>query len=182
MDVFARRRVLQVGAVAAAHVLLSRRLLANGLEHQLKAEVIERFTRFVAWPSSAFTDAASPFTIGVLGASPLIQVLETMSLTRYIQGRPTIVRRLKDPADASAVHLVFVADRNRNALRAVVAASQAKPVLTIAESPRACELGVLINLYNEDGFVRFEVNTNAITNTPLKISAKLLRLARIVRP
>ncbi len=56
-----------------------------------------------------------------------------------------------------------------------------RPVLTIGESDRMLAQGGVIRFYIEDNRTRFEVNTDAAQAARLKLSAKLLKLARLYR-
>ncbi|PYV15768.1 MAG: hypothetical protein DMG21_14080 [Acidobacteria bacterium] len=53
--------------------------------------------------------------------------------------------------------------------------------LTVGESAGFAGLGGVINLTVEENKLRFEVNLDAAERAGLKISSKLLSLARIVR-
>jgi len=52
--------------------------------------------------------------------------------------------------------------------------------LTIGDTKGFAQQGVIINFYIKDEKVRFEINVDAAKRANLKISAKLLRLAKIV--
>jgi hypothetical protein len=55
-------------------------------------------------------------------------------------------------------------------------------VLTVGEHESFSTSGGILNFYLADGKVRFEVNMQALGASPIKISSRLLRLARIARP
>jgi hypothetical protein len=56
-----------------------------------------------------------------------------------------------------------------------------KPILSIGDEPGRAEDGLLVNLIvDHEGFVRFEINLDVARVSGLRISAKLLRLARRV--
>ena len=57
-----------------------------------------------------------------------------------------------------------------------------KPVLTVGDSQGFAERGVLINLFEESGYLRFDINMAAVQASPLKFSSRLLRLGRQVQP
>jgi hypothetical protein len=63
----------------------------------------------------------------------------------------------------------------------VLAGLRGSPVLTVGEADRFLADGGLIRFFLEaNRLVRFEVNLPAVERTPLKISSKLLRLAKVV--
>ena len=55
------------------------------------------------------------------------------------------------------------------------------PLLTVAESESFTKSGGVIRLFVEQNKVLFEVNTDAAARAKLKLSSKLLSLARVVR-
>ena len=52
----------------------------------------------------------------------------------------------------------------------------------VGESDGLARRGVAINFYIADGRIRFEVNRRAAEQARLKLSSRLLRLARLVEP
>jgi hypothetical protein len=47
------------------------RVSASELEHQVKAEFMERFTRFIDWPEESFPTPDAPFVFCTVGADTL---------------------------------------------------------------------------------------------------------------
>ena len=56
------------------------------------------------------------------------------------------------------------------------------PILTVGETPRFIEQGGIVNFFLENGKVRFEINRSAAERSGLRISSRLLQLAKIVDP
>jgi hypothetical protein len=54
-------------------------------------------------------------------------------------------------------------------------------VLTVSDERGFAQQGVGINFYTEEDKVRFEINQDAVNRSGLRISSKLLSLAKIVR-
>jgi hypothetical protein len=57
-----------------------------------------------------------------------------------------------------------------------------KPALIVGDHEQFAHRGGMVNFFKEGSKVRFEVNTAAIEGSGLKISAKLLQVAKIVSP
>src|SRR5262245_15017383 len=77
-------------------------------ESDLKAEFIERFTRFVEWPAAAAAEKQPNFVIGVLGKSPLVESLEKMAAGRQIHGRTVKVTVVSDDDPMEKCHVLFI--------------------------------------------------------------------------
>ena len=147
-------------------------------EYQVKAEFIERFTRFIEWPRGA--SGSGPFIIGVLGTDPFRGFLDTRATGRKIKGRPIEIRRFRDLAAVDSCHVVFISSSERGRLAEVLARTASRPILTVADSNGFASSGVLVNFYTSGDTVRFEMNESAIERSGLRVSAKLLKLARLV--
>jgi hypothetical protein len=175
------RSGLLLAAIAAwATVAWCPPAAADELEYPVKAQVIERFTRFIDWPTQSFAGPDAPFVLCIMGSSPIEPHLERIA-QRRVKERRTELRRLKPSADASACHLLFIAPGERAHLKAILAKLSGKPVVTVGDAEGFAREGVLINLIlDEDGHVRFEISSSELRKSGLNVSAQLLRLARMV--
>lgn len=149
-------------------------------EYQVKAEFVERFTRFIDWPAGS--EGRGAFLIGVIGDNPFNGWLERIASERRIKGRVVEVRHLTDPAQVDACQIVFIGASEREHLRRILSHTESKPILTVGDTAGFASAGVLINFYTSGETVRFEMNEAAIDRSGLKVSSRLLKLARLVEP
>jgi hypothetical protein len=85
---------------------------------------------------------------------------------------------LKWPADLRGCQIVYVTSSEQRRFRQIAESVRNSPVLTITEvEDRSQDKGIL-NLFIEGGKVQFEINSAGAEQARLKISSKLLRLAR----
>jgi len=148
---------------------------AVDLEYKLKAEFLERFTRFIDWPDGTFSSAEQSFAVCVVGANPFGDYLQHMAKTRRLKDRPMAVRAIA-ASDADQCQLVFIA-RGEPA-KPVLLRTSGKPILTVSDTPGYVDAGVLINFYVVDNTVRFEINVAETKKSRLRFSAKLLELGK----
>jgi hypothetical protein len=149
--------------------------------YEVEAEFIERFTRFIDWPASALGAPSSPFVVCTWGNGPLATQLERTMSSRRIKDRTVRVVRVGSVDKLSSCHLLYLAVANREVVRSVGVYGYGKPLLSIGDQPGMAQAGLLINLVIDDeGYVRFEINRDVAEASGLKISAKLMRLARLV--
>lgn len=149
-------------------------------EAELKAEFIERFTRFIEWPEGEPGSQSAPFIIGVIGSTPVTRHLERVARDRRFQGREARVLQIRKLGSVGRCDLVFIASTEDKRLGDILERTSGRPILTISDSPGFCERGVLINLYLEDGYLHFEINRAEVERAGLRAEAQLLRLARII--
>lgn len=149
-------------------------------EHQLKAAFLSNFTKFVEWKPSSFGSPDAPLVIGVLGSNGFTNEVEHEVKGRVVNGRPLVVRNLRNAAEARSVHLLFVSAEEDGNIGAILNAVRGAPVLTVGESPAFARAGGAITFAIEGGKVRFDVNTTAAGRASVRISSQLQKLARSV--
>jgi hypothetical protein len=77
--------------------------------------------------------------------------------------------------------MIFVRASETKAAAKILAHSRGSSTLTVGEAVGFAARGGIINLTLEENRLRFEVNIDAAAQTRLRISSKLLSLAKIVR-
>jgi len=149
-------------------------------ERQVKAAFVYNFVKFVTWPADAFRGAGEPATVCVVGRDLLKEELERLTASRNIRGHPFRVIRIDQPDDATACQVLFIGSEQGH-LREFLAHVREHAVLTVGESDGFAAAGGMITFFLENEQVRFEVNLQAAEHANVKISSKLLTLARSVR-
>lgn len=142
-------------------------------EYQIKAAFLFNFVKFVEWPSRV---AAAPIVICVAGVNPFGELLDRLVEGEHVAGRDVHARVILEPDPGC--HEVFV-PRGANT-SAYLRAARDTPVLTVGETPDFIEQGGLVRFYLDGGQVRFEIARAAAERAELRISSRLLKLARIV--
>jgi hypothetical protein len=148
-------------------------------EYQIKAAFIYNFVQFVDWPSSAFESDTSVIAIGVLGANPFGDVLERTVAGKTVKGRSLVVHYFSRIDDVGQCQVLFVGSSDQGFLAALHDKLKDKSVLTIGEDEEFLWTGGVIRFFSDDNKIRFEINQKAAEQAQLKISSKLLRLAKI---
>ena len=147
-------------------------------EYQVKAAFIYNFAKFIDWPEAPSQGA---FVIGILGDDPFRGALQATVENRSVDGRPVVVRQVSSAEVARSFQILFVSASERERLPAILDSLKGSAVLTVGETEGYAKSGVVINFIVEDSRVRFEVNVDAAERANLKISSKMLSLARIVK-
>jgi len=174
-------RLARGAAAVALLAALGPPARADELEYPVKVEFIERFTRFIVWPAESFHGADGPFSLCVLGETPAGPYLERLARERRIQDRRVEYRRVKPSDELATCHVMFIAAGERPRLKQELQRVSGKPVLTVGDSEGFAKEGVIINLFlDENNHVRFEISSVELRKSGLKVSAQLLRLARMV--
>lgn len=155
---------------------------ASDLEYKVKAAFLYNFAKFVEWPSDSFDGPGEPVTLCVLGDDPFGESLDTVVRGESLNGRPFVVHRTRDLREARACHVVFVPASESRRQGEILGTLRGAGVLTVGEGQGFLTDGGVIRFVLDQNRVRFEVNLDAAGAHQLRLSSKLLRLARRVYP
>jgi hypothetical protein len=145
-------------------------------EYDVKAAFLYNFAKFVDWPPAAFPDPNS-LRICVLGEDPFGKSLQAVT-DEQVGGHKLIVTRTESLAKPTGCQILFISRSERERLAQILAAVKGSPVLTVGDTDGFANRGVMINFVLEGSKVRFEINTESADRAGIKISSKLLQLAK----
>jgi hypothetical protein len=147
------------------------------LEYQVKAAFLLNFTKFIEWPPSESSGLDTAFGICIVGDDPFGPALDQMLEGETFQGRKLAVARvrLKVPPSCQTVY-VSKSEKDAPALLSGLGPG----VLTVGEGPAFLVAGGMIAFVVENHKVRFDINPAAAAKAGLKVSSKLLSVARSV--
>lgn len=143
-------------------------------EYRVKAGFLYNFVKYVEWPDPI----KGSIRICVAGQNPFGTVLDDVIRNERVRGLP--LTAVVIPGPEPDCHVVFTP--KTSTVRAYVNAASGFPILTVGETSNFIELGGMINFTLEQGKVRFEINRSAVERARLRISSRLLQLARLTEP
>jgi hypothetical protein len=149
-------------------------------EYQVKAAFLFHFAQFVDWPSEVFKDANTPLTYCTAGGDPFRGALDASLNGKVIDGRPVRVLHFRQAQEIQGCQVLYIGTQEKKVISAALAELKGTSVLTVGESEDFVQAGGMIGFFLEDNKVRFEINLNATERAKLKISARLLALAKTV--
>jgi YfiR/HmsC-like len=190
MPILGRR--LRIGKVLGLALVFAAWIAANGVtsvfpqteqasEYQIKAAFLYNFAKFVEWPPAVSPGANDPMEICVVGEDPFGNTLNQSIEGKTVSGHKLMIRRLKPAQDMKGCQVAFISSSEKSHLPSVLESLKGGGVLTVGETEGFAALGGVINFTMENDKVRFEINLDAAGRAGLKISSKLLLLARIVK-
>jgi hypothetical protein len=156
------------------------RAQSDAAEYRVKAAFLFHFAQFVDWPADAFKDGNSPMTYCIIGEDPFHGALDETLKGKVIGARPVTVQHLKQSQQVQGCQILFIAAGETKRLSATLASMKGSPVLTVGESEHFAQDGGMIGFFLEENKIRFEINLETATQAKLKISARLLALAKTV--
>jgi len=177
----ARRTPLALAACLFAAALLGPVPAARAANiNETKSEMLWNIAKFVQWPETALASSKGQIVFTILGEDDLAVELATLLSSKTINGKPVFVRFARRAQDARGSQILYVAASETEHLDNVLLEVSGAPVLTVADTPAFTAHGGMVGFASDSGKVRFEINLGHAERSGLRISAKLLALARVV--
>ncbi|HTX37431.1 MAG TPA: YfiR family protein [Bryobacteraceae bacterium] len=152
-------------------------LAEQTLEYEVKAAFLLNFAKFVEWPAGAFADSGAPLAICILGKDPFGRVIDDLVQGETVSGRKLVVRRISELPAQQACQILFTQESGKDATKTLSALHN---VLTVGEGANFVHDGGIIGFVIESRRVRFDISQGAANAAGLKLSSKLLSVARAI--
>ena len=150
-------------------------------ESQVKAAYLYNFAKFVEWPAGVFRNPDDPAVICVVGDERTSDVLEPAVSGRKANGRPVEARRPHSSAEFKSCQVLFIGFSDKERIAQLLNGLQRSSVLTVGQSDQFISLGGMINLSLKHTTIELEIDPEASNAAGLKISSRLLVVARLVK-
>lgn len=152
----------------------------RALEQRVKAAFLYRFTDFVMWPDAAFPRPDSPFVMVVAGPESIAENLRSITAGRTVGGRPIEVKRIGAAEPIPPSQVVYIAGSDGARVREAVR-SAPRHALVVTEADSALDHGSVINFVIVEDRVRFDISLESAERRGVRLSSRLLGVARSVR-
>jgi hypothetical protein len=146
------------------------------IEPDVKAAFIYNFTKFVEWPPSAISPER--FRLCSVGDPKVAAALAAIIEGESAAGRPLALAQPQTDDEARQCQILYISAGDPDRSARLLAAVRQAPVLTAGDGPRFAQQGGAVGFLLEDNRVRFDINMSAVERAGLKVSSKLLRIAR----
>jgi len=145
---------------------------------EIRTAFLYHFARFATWPADAALGPGGTFVFLVVEDEPFAAALERALGNKRILDRPVRVLRCRYDQHADSCAVEYISARDPQRLRERLRILGPRPILTVSESPDFLEGGGMINFVVEDHRIAFEIDRGAVERARLRLSSKLLALAR----
>lgn len=148
-------------------------------EDEIKAAYLLNFARYVEWPENAFASSEAPVQICTLGEAGFESVVAGIVDGKRVGARGFEVVTVPAVGEVDGCHILYLGV-GKDAHAEVLAALVGNSVFAIANDEGFAKRGGVANFYRAGKKIRFEINPDAAEQAGLKVSSRLLRLARLV--
>jgi hypothetical protein len=173
-----RRSAVAVGLLACFVLRPGAAAAQSAPESTLKAAFLYNFAKFAEWPVDA--PPTDPLTICVFGDTAIADALDETVKGRTIDGRKVVVSRTTLDSIRTC-HVVYITGFDAKRAQQIVDDLKNAPVLTVGDREQFAQGGGIAGLFVEQGRMRFAINVEAAQRCRLRISSRLLSLAKIVK-
>jgi hypothetical protein len=149
-------------------------------EFRSKANFLANFPSFVEWPDGMFASPQSPITICVSGDFRFGTVLAEAARGVTPHGRRVEIRWARKDQDLRLCQIVFVSRSESKRYSQLLQGIERDGVLTVGETPDFLAAGGIVSFDFAREALQFEVNLSAADSAHLRISSRLLALAKRV--
>jgi uncharacterized protein DUF4154 len=181
------RRRLGVASIALAATLSAGPAIAAGgvpagadvaADVAVKAAFLYNFAKFTEWPALT---SGGPLVLCVVGGDTIAAALVETVKGQNISGHAIEVWRPQDSSSWQSCHLLFIAESETHKSAGGLAGIKTLPVLTVSDGKDFSQSGGIIELFVESGRMRFAINMDAAESSGLRLSSRLLGLAKVTR-
>lgn len=145
-----------------------------------KANFLAKSAAFIEWPVDSPMHNANAFRWCVYGTFSFGTTLAELTRDLTFDGKRSEVKWVKKDAELSGCQIIFVSRSEAKNYAKVLDASRAGRALTVGETADFLDAGGMVALFTDGKAPAFEVNLDAVDAAKLKLSSRMLALARRV--
>jgi hypothetical protein len=149
-------------------------------EYRAKANYLVNFPIFIEWPAEGMPSAKAPFVVCGFGEFPFGTSLAEIARGKTVHDRRIEIRWVRKQQELSSCQILFVSRSEEKRYNQALDAVRGLMVLTVGETPDFLDAGGVMAFSSDRGTIQFDVNLDAASKAHLKISSRLLALARHV--
>jgi hypothetical protein len=175
------RAVVAACALAAAAAWVPAAAAPDASEAEIKAAYLCKFGNYIEWSGGAASTPAGPnFVIAIAGSEAESDLLQRVAVGSSVGGRPIHVRRLAAGDTLQDERIVYVTRSQAARAQELAPSALMLGALLVTDALDPGIHGSMVNFVIEDNKVRFDVDVAEAAAAHLKLSARLLTVARHV--
>lgn len=183
---FVRRHARRFGAWATSLAVLCsapvalRGQTAVSVEYRIKAQFLANFLKFIEWPPNALGNDNSPFWMCSTGYFPFGTALAESTRGELVRGKRIEIRWIRNSAELRSCQVLFVSESEAKNYQKILTNIHGAAILSVGETPDFLDAGGTVAFFFQEKALQFDVNLSGANAAGLKISARLLSVARHV--
>jgi len=153
-------------------------VFADEFKSKAKAVMVYKFFQYVTWPDTRSFSASNEAGFCYHGKNSFLPILSYIK-NKKKSGPQFSIKEVSSFDDIDGCHLLFISKLDDSTLGFLQ--RNPLPILTVSDQISFFENEGMISLYFEEDRLQLEVNKTRLSEAGLKISSKLLRIAKNIR-
>jgi len=149
-------------------------------DRQVKAAYLYNFAKFVEWPEQAFANSTAAIRLCIWNDRLFETDVHQIVNGKALAGHPIDVVGVQSIEHLRSCHVLFISSSDERETRRIIDALREATVLTVGGMKGFVASGGIINFVLDEERVQFEINHRAATRAGLRISSRLLGVAKRV--
>ncbi len=157
-------------------------------EYLIKAAYLYKFIFFVQWPEEKQPSQKQDeyFTIGILGDDPFgVHFKPIAGKVVKAMNKKIAVKRLgsyRAGLDLKQCRLLYISPSEKNKIKRILDNTKGAAILTVSDIKGFVDLGGMINMVDNKGHIRWEINLASVRQQGLRVSSALIQSAvKVIR-
>jgi hypothetical protein len=143
-------------------------------EYTLKAAYLYKFALLTEWPADTL---GNNINLCFMADEDFGRALDSIN-GKQINNRPINTRPIVSAEETGSCNIIFIGQMTHTNLTNLISKIATQPILTVTDDEQMAKAGASIFLRPEGQRLVFEINAEAAQSAKLKISSRLLRLAK----
>lgn len=151
-------------------------------DHQIKAEYIVHFSRFIYWPDEVFESTEKVFNICLPGQNPVGDELERLAGEENMQAAIEILylKDVGEVAEDNNCHIIYLSESAGDSYIEHLT-EMPDHVLTVSDIDGFSESGGMVEFIEINDQIRFEINVKQSAESGIRYRSQLLEVAERLR-
>ncbi len=146
----------------------------TGTVKEVQSVMLFSFLKYFEWPAQFKDDH---FVIGVYGDNDVHEILDKRYHNSMRSGKKVLIKNLSGYQEAHGCHMVYIGKSKSKDFDKLKGIIDRKPILLVSNTKGLGTKGSGINFKEVDNKIHFELNTDVIAQSKLKVSSRLANLA-----
>lgn len=152
----------------------------NSLKYDIQSAFIYKFIKFIEWDNPKHGFDNGNICVSVLGKGAINKSINKIN-GKEVKGKKIDLWFIESIDELKECKILFIPPESNFNSSYKLDYLSSKGVLTIGNQKNFSEIGGIINLVTIKNKINFEINLEQARKSNIKISSKLLQLARIVK-
>lgn len=151
----------------------------SSLQDELEAAFIYKFIKFIEWDDFSNINLEYNICVGILGNGSMKKALYRIE-GKEARGRKIKISHFDNISEIGGCKVIYISPDHSFDIGQHLEKLQNKNILTISHKKDFALQGGIINFITVNNKINFEINLEQSRKSNIRISSKLLQLARIV--